>query len=55
MPGRGRTLWHEIARALKREMAGRLSVKFQGSPTLRKIGMNLYASHGGRSAPRQVA
>ena len=38
-----------------REMAGRLSAKFRGSPTLRKIGMGLYASHGSRSAPRRVA
>ena len=38
-----------------REMAGRLSAKFRGSPTLRRIGMCLYASHGGRSAPRRVA
>ena len=38
-----------------REMAGRLNAKFRGSPTLRKIGMSLYASHGGRSAPRRVA
>ena len=38
-----------------REMAGRLSAKFRGSPTLRKIGMSLYASHGSRSAPRRVA
>ena len=38
-----------------REMAGRLSAKFRGSPTLRKIGVNLYASHGSRSAPRRVA
>ena len=38
-----------------REMTGRLSAKFQGSPTLRRIGMCLYASHGGRSAPRRVA
>ena len=38
-----------------REMAGRLGAKFRGSPTLRKIGMSLYASHGGRSAPRRVA
>jgi REP element-mobilizing transposase RayT len=37
------------------EMAGRLRAKFRGSPTLQKIGMSLYASHGGRSAPRQVA
>ena len=37
------------------EMAGRLRAKFRGSPTLRKIGMSLYASHGGRSAPRRVA
>jgi hypothetical protein len=36
-------------------MAGKLSVKFRGAPTLRKIGMSLYASHGGRSAPRRVA
>ena len=36
-------------------MAGKLSVKFRGTPTLRKIGMSLYASHGGRSAPRRVA
>ena len=42
-----------------REMTGRLRAKFRGSPTLRKIGAfgnaSLYASHGGRSAPRQVA
>jgi hypothetical protein len=38
-----------------REMTGRLSAKFRGSPTLRRIGMCLYASHGGRSAPRRVA
>ena len=42
-----------------REMTGRLSAKFRGSPTLRKIGAfgnaSFYASHGGRSAPRQVA
>ena len=42
-----------------REMTGRLSAKFRGSPTLRKIGAfgnaSLYASHGGRSAPRRVA
>ena len=42
-----------------REMTGRLRVKFRGSPTLRKIGAfgnaSFYASHGGRSAPRQVA
>ena len=38
-----------------REMAGRLNAKFRGLPTLRKIGMSLYASHGGRSAPRRVA
>ena len=38
-----------------REMTGRLSAKFRGSPTLRKIGMSLYASHGSRSAPRRVA
>ena len=38
-----------------REMAGRLNAKFRGSPTLRKIGMSLYASHGSRSAPRRVA
>ena len=42
-----------------REMTGRLRAKFRGSPTLRKIGAfgkaSLYASHGGRSAPRRVA
>ena len=38
-----------------REMAGRLDAKFRGTPTPRKIGMRLYASHGGRSAPRLVA
>ena len=42
-----------------REMTGRLRAKFCGSPTLRKIGAfgnaSLYASHGGRSAPRRVA
>ena len=42
-----------------REMTGRLRAKFRGSPTLRKIGAfgnaSFYASHGGRSAPRQVA
>ena len=42
-----------------REMMGRLIAKFRGSPTLRKVGTfgsaSLYASHGGRSAPRQVA
>ena len=42
-----------------REMTGRLSAKFRGSPTLRKIGAfgdaSLYASHGGRSAQRRVA
>ena len=38
-----------------REMAGRLNAKFRGSPTLRKIGMSLYSSHGGRSVPRRVA
>ena len=42
-----------------REMTGRLRAKFRGSPTLRKVGMfgnaSLYASHGGRSAPRRVA
>ena len=39
-----------------REMAGRLGAKFRGTPTLRKIGLgSLYASHGGRPAPRQVA
>ena len=42
-----------------REMTGRLRAKFCGSPTLRKIGafgnVSLYASHGGRSAPRRVA
>ena len=42
-----------------REMAARLSAKFRGSPTLRKIGRfrngSLYASHGGRSALRRVA
>lgn len=42
-----------------REMTGRLCAKFRGSPTLRKIGAfgdaSLYASHGGRSAPRRVA
>ena len=39
-----------------REMAGRLGAKFRGTPTLRKIGLGLlYASHGGRSAPRLVA
>ena len=41
------------------EMAARLGAKFRGSPTLRKVGRfgsgSLYASHGGRSAPRQVA
>ena len=37
------------------EMAGRLRAKFRGSPTLRKIGTSLYASHGGRSAPKRVA
>ena len=42
-----------------REMTGRLSAKFRGSPTLRKIGAfgnaSFYASHGGRSAQRRVA
>ena len=42
-----------------REMAGRLSAKFRGSPTLRIVGRfgkdSLYASHGGRSASRRVA
>ena len=42
-----------------REMTGRLSAKFRGSPTLRIVGRfgkeSLYASHGGRSAPRRVA
>ena len=42
-----------------REMTGRLSAKFRGSPTLRKIGAfgnaSFYASHGGRSAPRRAA
>ena len=42
-----------------REMTGRLSAKFRGSPTLRMVGRfgkeSLYASHGGRSAPRRVA
>jgi REP element-mobilizing transposase RayT len=42
-----------------REMAARLSAKFRGSPTLRKVGRfgkeSLYSSHGGRSAPRRVA
>ena len=42
-----------------REMTGRLIAKFRGSPTLRKVGTfgsaSLYASHGGRSAPRRVA
>jgi len=42
-----------------REMTGRLRAKFRGSPVLRKVGRfgnaSLYASHGGRSAPRQVA
>jgi REP element-mobilizing transposase RayT len=42
-----------------REMTGRLRAKFCGSPTLRKIGAfgnaSLYASHGGRSAPRRAA
>ena len=33
----------------------RLRAKFRGFPTLRKNGNSLYASHGGRSAPRQVA
>lgn len=41
-----------------REMTGRLRAKFRGSPTLRKIGAfgnaSLYASHGGRSAPRRA-
>jgi hypothetical protein len=42
-----------------REMAARLSTKFRGLPTLRKVGRfgkdSLYSSHGGRSAPRRVA
>ena len=42
-----------------REMTGLLRAKFRGSPTLRKVGTSgsasLYASHGGRSTPRQVA
>ena len=42
-----------------REMTMHLSVKFRGLPTPRKVGMflkeSLYASHGGRSVPRQVA
>ena len=42
-----------------REMAARLNAKFRGVPTLRKVGAFgegcLYASHGGRSMPRQVA
>ncbi len=42
-----------------REMTGRLRAEFCGSPTLRKIGAfgnaSLYASHGGRSAPRRAA
>ena len=42
-----------------REMAARLGAKFRGAPTLRKVGRfgkeSLYASHGGRSAPRRVA
>ena len=42
-----------------REMTGRLCAKFRGAPTLRKVcafgDASLYASHGGRSAPRRVA
>ena len=42
-----------------REVTGRLRAKFRGSPTPRKVGAfgnaSLYASHGGRSAPRRVA
>ena len=38
-----------------REMIGQLDARFRGAPTLRKIGTRLYASHGGRSAPRRVA
>ena len=42
-----------------REMTVRLNMKFSGSSMLRKVGKfgneSLYASHGGRSAPRRVA
>ena len=38
-----------------REMLGQIEAKLRGSPTLRKIGMCLYASHGGRSVPRRAA
>ena len=42
-----------------REMAARLNAKFRGMPTLRRVGASgkgcLYASHGGRSAPKRVA